>query len=244
MLAALALTAALFVKFVRLERQGRSVTVVYIVLGIIIVETALYPDPNNVPAGIFHPTLGGGTNFRLQDVLIPAALAARLLARGGPRRVTLQTALWASVIAWLGVAAAIGISSGNSTSLVLFEAKAMIYLAAFVLTLGVPTEELFDRRRFDRLVFATAAIAAVTTVTQQANVIVYAHVPLVPLAAAGPVGSDGASLYATIAVFALAVGMTREEKRFPLMIAAVPLLASVVAAGQRAAMVDAVAALT
>jgi O-antigen ligase len=242
-LAALALTAGLFVKFVQLERRGRSASVVYLVIATILVETAIYPDPNNVPDGIFHPALGS-TSFRLQDLVIPAALAARLLVRGGGgRALSLPTALWTATLAWLGVAAVIGLYSGNSASLVFFEAKAIIYLGAFALTIGVPVEELLDRRRFDRLVFWTAGIAAVVTLTSQAHVFLSTKIPLLPLADTGDVGSDGASLYATVAVLALAVGMTREVRRLPLMLSAIPLLASVAAAGQRAAMLNVVAAL-
>jgi O-antigen ligase len=243
-IAAFVVTAILFARFVQLERRGRSVTVVYLVLATILVETAIYPDPNTVPNGIFHPSLGSGsTNVRLQDLVIPAALLARLLVRGAPRRLSLPAALWAALFAWLGLAAFVGLYSGNSSSLVLFEAKAIVYLGAFALTLGVPTEELLERHLFDRLIHAAAAIAAVVTVTQEAHLSITKNIPLVPLAGLGEVGSDGASLYATLGVFALVVGMTRERGRLPLMLSAIPLFASVAAAGQRAAMVDLVVAL-
>jgi O-antigen ligase/polysaccharide polymerase Wzy-like membrane protein len=242
-LAAVALTAGLFVRFLQLERSGRSASVVYLVLAVVVVETALYPDPNNVPPSIFHPTFGGGTNFRLQDIVIPAALLARVLVRGGAQRLSLPVALWSGVLCWLAVAAVVGVYGGNSTTLVLFEAKAILYIGAFALTLGVPTSELFEPRRFDRFVFATAVLAALATIGQESSLSLNSHTALVPLAETGGVGADGASLYATVAVFALAIGMTRERGRLPLLIAAVPLLASVPAEGQRAAMIDAAVAL-
>jgi O-antigen ligase len=241
-LAALALTAGLFVKFVQLERRGRSATVLYVVLGLIVFEAMFYPNPNGVPNGLFHPGTGG-FNFRLQDIVIPAALLARLLVRGGPRRLSLPSLIWTALLAWLAVAAVVGIYSGNTASLVLFEGKAIIYIGAFALALGIPTEELLAPRLFDRLIYFAAGLAAVAAVTGQAGVDLFANIPLLPLADTGQVGSDGASLDATLAVFALAVGMTRERRRLPLMLASVPLLVNVPASGQRAAMLNALVAM-
>ena len=68
-LAALFVTGA-FVWLLRQERAGKSVLSVYFVFALVVVEAALYPSPDTIPVGLFHPGVGG-LSFRLVDVLIP-----------------------------------------------------------------------------------------------------------------------------------------------------------------------------
>ena len=154
---AAAVSVGLFLRFVRLERQGRGATVLVTVFALILVESALYPDPSLVPAGLFHPG-GGSLSFRLQDVVIPLALLARVLARGLPRRLELAAMLWWSFLFWLALQTVVGLANGNPASQATFEAKAIEYLALMALAAGVPLREYVEGDGFDRLVRWCAAL--------------------------------------------------------------------------------------
>ena len=61
----------------RLIRWLRDYSVVGIVVAIVVFETAIYQDQNDVPVGLFHPEYREQT-FRLLDLLVPAAILAGL----------------------------------------------------------------------------------------------------------------------------------------------------------------------
>jgi hypothetical protein len=238
---ALAVALAAFVWLYRRERTHGGVVSVYFVLGLVVVEAAVYPSPDTIPVGLFHPG-GGSLSFRLVDVLVPLALLARLLARGFPQRVETAALCWLAFLFWLGVATVEGLLSGNPAGLVAFEAKAIVYLAVFILAAGVPLAEYVDGRRFERFVYATSALAAVLVFTDQANVRIDSDIAILPLRELGAVGADAATLFGTIGVVAATVGACRVERRMPLLLASTPLLVSVAAATQRAALLGAAVA--
>src|SRR5664279_3754646 len=80
-----------FTWFCRLEREGKRMTTVLVIFGLVLFESWIYPNQSLMPAGLFHPVFGsgGGTgaggvesglSFRLPEILVPMALVARLLA--------------------------------------------------------------------------------------------------------------------------------------------------------------------
>jgi O-antigen ligase len=239
---AVVVAAFVFVWLLRHERANQSIVSLTFVLGLVIVEAAVYPSPDTIPAGLFHPG-GGGLTFRLVDVLIPVALLARVVGRGPPRRIDAAALWWVAFLFWLAVAAVQGLDEGNPAGLVAFEAKAIVSLGVFALAAGVPLEEYLSGRRFERFVYPTAGLAALLVFTDQANLRVDSGIPILPLQQFGEVGSDAATLFGTVGVFAAAVGATRERGRIGLLIASTPLLVSVAAAGQRAALLGVVVAL-
>ncbi|MFP5345798.1 MAG: hypothetical protein ACLGIA_02030, partial [Actinomycetes bacterium] len=92
----LAFLAVLFLVCLYLERRGRSLAVVLLVLGLVLVDATLYSDTTAASSrSIFHPDLFG-QSFRLTHLLIPAALLARGIARGLPRRFDVSAPFWAA----------------------------------------------------------------------------------------------------------------------------------------------------
>ena len=241
-LGAAAISLCLFVWFVKLERAGRPATVLYTVIGLIVFESAFYPDPFEVPGGIFHPG-SGSLSFRLQDLVIPAALAARLIVRGGPRRLDAVSGWWIAFLAWLTTAAVVGADLGNPVSQVTFEGKAILYIGLFALASGVSVEELLGGGRLERLIRWSAGYAALLDAMHLSHVVITKSFPLVPLDQFGLVGSDAATVFGTLGVIAVAMGLTSEAGRIPLLVAAVPLLVSAAVSKQRAAMLGVVVAL-
>jgi len=243
---AVLLTVASFGFFVRLERSGRSVTTVLILLWLLVIESALYENPNLVPSGLFHPGIGADPNpddgvidyaisFRLVDLIVPIAIGARLYARGLPERLRGASVWLLAFIAWLVGAALIGLYNGNSTSLITFEAKAIVYLGVAALAASVPARDYVEGNGLFNLVYGSAFIATALIVTDGLGKSFSADLPFLPLPEVGTIGADAASVFVALGILALALAAFRPERRLPLFLAAGPLLIAPALAGQRAA---------
>lgn len=233
--AALILVAGLFVWFGRLERTGRSVTVVATVVAIVLLDTVIYQDQNEVPLGLFHPEYRD-QSFRLLDILIPAAIIARLLHRT-PTPGSPIALLWLAWLAWLATAGIVGVYEGNSLTLVAYEGKAIIYVGAFLVASGVPLEQYVADRRVERFLAWTAGLALVLIATDLGGVAVSANLPLLALDDFGVLGSDAATMFSGLGVIALALGLLAGAQRGRLLAIALVLLVTPAFADQRAAFV-------
>jgi len=234
-LAALILVAGLFVWFGRLERTGHSVTVVATVFAIVLLDTVIYQDQNEVPLGLFHPEYRD-QSFRLLDILIPVAILARLLHR--PRTPGSPVALlWLAWLVWLATAGIVGVYEGNSLSLVAYEGKAIIYVGAFLVASGVPLEQYVADRRLEHALAWAAALALVLVATDLAGVALSANLPLLALDDFGVLGSDAATMFSGLGVLALALGLLADARRGRLLAIALVLLLTPAFADQRAAFV-------
>ncbi len=240
---ALLLTGALFVWFMRLERTGRSVVVVAFLLGLVIVEAALYQSQNEIPIGLFHPDYRS-LSFRLPDIVIPAAIVARLLQRGRSGAPNPTMLLWLALLAWLVTAGVVGVYDGNPLKLVGFHGKAIVYLGALLLAADIPLEQYIAKGRLERFLAWTAALAVVLIATDIAHVDITRDLPLLPLQDLGTMGSDAATIFTGLGSLALAIGLFSAERRGRLLATAVPLLATPVVADQRAAFIALALALT
>jgi O-antigen ligase/polysaccharide polymerase Wzy-like membrane protein len=232
--------------FVALERRGRGMTTVLIILGLLVIECVLYPDPNNVPTGLFHPGIGaadaasgGGTDyglsFRLPELLIPAAILARLYATGRLMRVHWATLWWLAFGAWLVVSALVGVRHGNSAGLILFEGKIIVYLGFMLLAAGVPASEYAHGAPFRRFLMGSAVLTTLT--------IALSEVGSFAINAPGfatdelTMGPDSATIFLCLGLTTLAIGVCSDEGRLRLLLASAPLLFASVSAEQRAALV-------
>jgi hypothetical protein len=241
--------AALAVAFWRLERRDQGIAVVAIIWGLLILEAAIYPNQSTVPAGIFHPVFGG-LSFRLLDVVVPLAVAARVGVHGFGRFGG-NALLWIAFAAWLATAGMIGIVNGNSASLVAFEGKAIAYLGAIYLTATIPAREYLASHQITRLIGLAAILATILMVTDTAEVSIDigASLPedsdIVATAGEavdpfGSLGADVAAIFIALGVVALALAFNSPDprQRALLMLAAAPLLVSTIGSGQGAAFVE------
>jgi O-antigen ligase len=231
---ALLLTGGLFVWFLRLERDGRPVIVVAFLLGLVIVESALYQSQNEIPVGLFHPEYES-LSFRLLDIVIPAAIVARLLQRRALP--DLSALLWLALLAWLATAGLIGAYDGNPLRIVAFHGKVIIYLGALLLATGVPLACYLANGRLERFLGWTAALAGVLVATDVAGLSVTRDLPLLPLQEFGTLGSDLATIFTSLGALALALGLFAPRRRGRLLAASVVLLATPAVADQRAAFI-------
>lgn len=234
-IAALIVAGALFAWFGRLERAGNAPAVVATVFAVVLLDAVIYADQNVVPTGLLHPEFGG-ESFRLLDVVIPAAILARLLHRprtGG----TPVTLAWLALLAWLATAGLIGVYEGNAPAIVAFQAKAIIYLGALLVAAGVPLGEYVARPRLERFVGVCAGLALALTAVDLAGIAVTADLPLVPLDGFGVMGADAATIFSSLGVLALVLALLQGDRRLPLLACATVLLATPAFADQRAAFI-------
>ena len=243
---AVVFAAAAFWYLVRLERSGRSVKTVLLLLWLLVIESALYENPNLVPNGIFHPGIGAdpipdddiidyALSFRLIDLIVPIAIAARLYAKGMPERIRGASIWLGAFLVWLVGSALVGFYNGNPTGLITFELKAVVYLGVVGLAATVPAKAYVESKGLYRLIYGSSMIAAVLIVTDGLNRTFSLDLPLLPLPEVGTVGADAASIFVALGILALALAAFRPEQRLRLFTAAGALLTAPALAGQRAA---------
>jgi O-antigen ligase len=229
------LCLAAFAWFLHLERTGRPLTVILFLVGLLVVESALYYSPNEVALGLLHPEIGP-LSFRVFDVLIPFAALARLLAG---HRASLPPAVlwWLPFVAWTVTSGILGFLQGNDPNLITFEGKLVVYLLMVPLAAGVPARAYLESRGARRLIGASAVLAMLLSATHLLNVRLHAAIPLLPLDQLGTFGSDLASIFVAMGTVVLAVTLVVDRRRGWGLAAALPLLLCPIAVGQRAAMI-------
>lgn len=232
-----------FLAFVQFEERERPELAVIVILGLLLVEGSLYPTQNEVPGGLFHPSLGGRA-LRLPEVLIPLALLARVVVRGAPRRLGATAVAWSAFGAWLAVGFPIGVLTHNSFDAAFFQAKAVIYLGGgFALVSGVPAARLAHGAFHRWLLLGLGVVVALSVPSALTGRAYALHLPLVPGASLGRLSPDFATILTVVAVVGLLLEAARPGRRLVVGLAAVPLLLSPLIATQRAAVVGVVAML-
>jgi O-antigen ligase len=224
--------------FVVLEAADRREAVVAVVLATVVVESLLFASQNDVPEGLFHPTLLG-TSFRLPDLLVPVALLARLVVAGLPRRVTLPGLLWGAFLAWVVFGYVVGRSEDNDAGEVLFQGKALlVFGGAAALSAGLRPERLVGRRITGWWVGVLAVTALPLALLTLSELNWDVRWPGLELEAFGTYGADASSIVMTVAVAVLLVESCRESPRPIVAAAAVLLLLSPLAGTQSASVVQ------
>lgn len=234
LLIALVAGALLLLWFVQAERAGKATSLVFI-LGLLVVETALYGNQGEVPTGLLHPGTQPLT-FRFVDEVIAIALIARLIGRGAPLRTGAGPLLWVAFLAWIAGAGIVGFFGGNNIDLVTFEAKAILYIGVFAVAAGVPAQQLLEGRSMLRLVYFTAAVGAVLCFMDITGTRVHVLLPGIGDATVGAIDGDTASVLVAIGIIGLALGACSERGRLGLLLASGPLLLAPFLSLQRAAM--------
>ncbi len=201
--------AALFGILLVLERRGRRVTVLLVVLTTALADATLYPDTeSSQAASVFHVDLAG-QSLRTTQVVILAALAARLAVHGVPRDRHRSGPLWIAFFAWIVVSAVVGVMAGNSTSFVSRQAMIIVQVGgAMLLAADVPVAQLVRDRAMERFFFWCAMAGTTLASMDLLGIRVTTRaIPLLPLSGLGTLGADAATLYSCVGFLALALGL-------------------------------------
>ena len=234
LLCALLLCALAFAWFVYVERQGRPLLVIVFLVWLLVVESIFYYSPNLVLLGLFHPEIGG-LSFRLFDLLVPAAVLARLLS-GRELRLHAAALVWLPFLAWLLGASLLGVLRGNNMQYLTFEAKLGVYLTLIFLAAGIAPKAVLESAAVRRLVIGSSVVALTLTLIHLAGLEIALSIPLLPVERLGRFGSDIASIFVAMGLVCLAVTLCSERRRGPMMLVLIPLIACGFAVSQRAAL--------
>jgi hypothetical protein len=231
---------AVLALFVRLERRDRPEITVAVVVAIAFVEMLLYPDQNDVQAGLFRLAVGG-QSLRPYDVLIPLALMARLWVRGVPRRWAPEGVAWAVFFTWYAVGLVIGLLHDNELALSLFHFRAVVNVGGgFVLAAGVPAQRYVRRRTVGVLVIAlglTAALYAGPTLASSDDTASPTD-EATPGITFGQLGADTPTAMVSLGVVALLVeGARSSGRRTYVFVGSLGLLVVPFLVSQRAAII-------
>jgi len=235
---AAAASGLLLYVFLRWERAGRDHWTVFLLLGLLVVESSLWDNETTMPRGLFHPGTGS-LEFRLPEVIITVALVGRLLIRGRPERIGLPALLWLTVAAWWSLEAVEGLLRHNSTVKLPYEAKAIVYvMGGYALASGVPVRRYLDGRGFERLLRWSALSATVLLLLHAAHKSFALHIPLMHLLDYGSMGTDAATLFVCVGVIGFVLELAKEQRSGLNLLCAVPLAVSPFFAFQRAVLLD------
>jgi O-antigen ligase len=231
---------AFFLFCVAMERRRRGVVVVLTLLGVAVVDAALYADTAASSAvSIFHPRVLG-QNFRLTQLVIPVAVLARLTAGAYAQRIAASASLWIAFFAWTLVSTVSGLVQGYEAALVLRQATIVIHVGmAMALAAGVPAQDYLRGRALPWFLQGSAVLATVLFVTGTLGIRVSSQaLPLLPLVDLGRLGADAATLFGGIGVLGLVVtlaGLGDVRRRAYLYVPCILLTLSHLATAQRAA---------
>jgi O-antigen ligase len=244
LLVAAALAALLFGQFGRWERMGKEHYVVVGLLAVLVAETTLYENQDNMPRDLFHPG-SGALEFRLPEVIITLALLARLVVRGRSTRVGVVPLLWAAFGAWIAVAVAEGVLRHNDLVQIPYQGKVVIYVVGgYALASGVPIQRFLQGRAIELLVRWSALAATTVMVLTAAHKSFSVGLPVLPLPDFGIDGSDAATIFAAIGLIGLLLELAKEKRSRLTLVATVPLLLSPFLSDQRAVLIMLGAAVT
>jgi O-antigen ligase len=237
LLVAAAAGAVLIGVFVHWERTGREHYVVVLMLGLLVAETSLYENQDNMPRDIFHPG-SGAFEFRLPEVIITLALLARLVVRGRATRVGIPALLWMAFGAWILVALVEGVLRHNDFTQIPYEGKVVVYVVGgYAVAAGVPIQRFFEGRGLERLVRWSAVPAIAVMVLTAAHKSYGIHIPLLPLPDFGVDGSDAATIFAAIGLIGLLLELAKEKRSTLTLLCVIPLMTSPFLSDQRAVLI-------
>jgi hypothetical protein len=169
--------------------MGKEHYVVLLLLALLVAETTLYENQDNMPRDLFHPG-SGALEFRLPEVVITLALLARLVVRGRSTRVGVAPLLWAAFGAWIAVAVVEGVLRHNDLVQIPYQGKVIIYVVGgYALASGVPIQRFLQGRAIELLVRWSALAATVVMVLTAAHKSFSIGLPLLPLPATPPPSS-------------------------------------------------------
>jgi len=222
---------------VRLERDGRVHVVVLIILGLVVADAFLNGTQRTVPAGLFRPTLGG-LDVRLPDLVIPLALAARLVTARSYRPLATRSLVWIAFFAWYGVGMVVGYFFNNPVDIILFQSKLLLWMGGgMIIASRANLGLLVSSQAYVRGVQFVGAVGGLLLVMRIAGIQFAMNLPGVPLPKIGDYSADASTLAVLIGLPMLLLELAREVRRVSVVLPCLALLLMPFGATQGAAFV-------
>lgn len=221
--------------FLRLERTGRRETTVLIILGVLVLDCALFA-PYGTTSGLFQPTFAG-RSLSLTAVLTVVALVCRFTSAGPSTRIHPSAVWWTLFLAWTATAMVRGLAAGHSSSLVYYEGLVVLHVGGLAVLLATtPAARLVGRTGLPLLGMLVTPIAVLLSITDTALVYLDVRVPFVGGLVLGQMGADAATLFSSLGVLCGVLALAQPIGRRTGLAPAGVLLAAPLIAQQRAAL--------
>ncbi len=217
--------------FASLEESGDRHAILVVLALTLLVEALLAGPAADVAPGILRPRIGG-QDFRPPDLVIVAALAARMLAVRG-QRITGLALAWTGFLALYLTATAVGILNGFALNEVLFQGKGFLYIfGGIVIGSGADVERL--AAQVGRLGIALAFLVPLAFFVEATCLVISFSTPVQRFNRLGQLSNDTITLLTVLGVVVLLAEATKNHRRNWVLIAVLALLLSPAAGHQRA----------
>jgi len=221
----------LFTWFYMLEVEGDRHTIFLVLAVVFLVESIIAGGGANVPVGLLRPQFGG-QDFRPPDVVIVAAMGAHLLAGRIGRIGPLSFAWFPFVLIYAG-GAAIGVLMNQPIELILFEGKALFYLAGGALIAsGVDTERLMES--IGRAGLVLAPVVPIAMAIRTAGLEFSVNTPVQRLTSLGALSNDTITILTALGAVVIVAECMRHEPSYVRLGAGAVLLLAPLSGEQRA----------
>lgn len=239
LLGAALMVTALVAWFYVLELNDRRHTIFLIFVGVFFVEVLTMPEAASVPVGLFRPTVLG-QDFRPPDLIIFAALAARVLG-GRWGRIGPTGLAWSPFIAFYATGTFIGLALVDLPfAQVLFQGKLLLYIVgAAVIFSGADVRRLADDvGRFGVFVAPLVPIAFITSASGSGLAL---NTPLQRFPELGRFSNDTVTVLVVLGGMVIACELVRKPPRLSAVIGGCVLLLAPLTGTQRASYLSLVA---
>ena len=216
--------------FYTLELNGRRNTIFVVLVVTLIVEAMLAGRAANVPVGILRPRLMG-QDFRPPDLIIVAAIAARILT-AAPRSISSVAAAWSAFVAVYVLGAVIGILNDLPMVDVLYQGKLAFYVVGgIVVASGADVRRVFDQVGY--LALFLAPLVPISLAMTTFNTRLAIDTPIQRLRGIGVLSNDSITVLVLIGAMVMITEACRSRPRVLVLVAGTVLLLSPVSGEQR-----------
>lgn len=225
------------------ERRSRGVAVLFVLWGVALLDAVFYSDTDvDKMVSVFHPVIGG-QNVRIEELLIPVAVLARLQYRGLPGRLDASGPLWSVFFGWVALSTVTGVMQGYQSGYVFRQAAMILYVGgSLALAAGTPIRDVVEDRTWTRFLVFAGVVGTLLFLTSEAHVrISTSGVPDLPLSGFGVFGPDAASMFPAVGILGAALELTRPRhlrRRVGVLVLCGLLVATHLATPQRASRLD------
>jgi O-antigen ligase len=207
--------------FYTLDLNGRRHTIFNVVALTFIFEAIVTPEAASVPSGVLRPELFG-QDFRLPDLFLFAALAARVLA-GRWGRIGPIGFAWFPFCAVYFTGVVIGLMVGYEFGQVLFQGKALFYIVGgLVVASGVDIDRLYES--IGRVGMVLATLFPIGLIVSLSSLQIVVNTPVQNFPQLGRMSHDTTTILVVFGGAVIATEVLRTRPRWYVAVAGVALL--------------------
>ncbi len=221
--------------FVSLEIAGRRHGIFVALVVVVLVEAVVAGGGADVPIGILRPSFFG-QDFRVPDVIILAAIAARVVVAPW-RRIGPLAMVWIPFIVIYATGSLTGFLNDLPPMDVLYQSKTLFYLVGgAVVASGADLRRLANSAGTCALVLAP--LVPLALLLRTSGTVVSVDLPLQRLPRLGLLSTDTITMLVGIGAGALLIETVREQPRLRVVIACVVLMLGPMSGAQRASYIS------